>query len=74
MSHMKDLVCIIETWKDPEEDPTGCELLKNEINEYIRGKKKEDNLSMLAQLCVAEWKENKTQRFRKEALNVFNRR
>lgn len=63
MSHMKDLICIIEAWKDPEEDPTGCELLKDEINEHLNGKKEFHDMTMLAQLCVAEWTESKEQEF-----------
>ena len=59
MSYMKQLLSIIETWKDPEEDPTGCELLNDECNEVVRGKKDIYDASLLAQLCISEWKEAK---------------
>jgi hypothetical protein len=74
MSYMKNLISIIETWVDPEEDPTRCELLKDEINEHLRGKKKFHDMSILAQMCVAEWEEDKTHEFKKGAINVLNRR
>ena len=56
MSHMKRLFTIIEEWT--ENDPTGFELLKDEINEHIRGKKKFHDMSMKAQLCFSEWEES----------------
>jgi len=53
---MKRLDQIIEEWK--ENDPVSCELIKEEINEHIHGKKKFDDMSMIAQLCFAEWEES----------------
>ena len=63
MSKIKQLLSIIETWRDPEEDPTGHELLKDEVNEYLHGKKKLSKCSLLAQLCIAEAEEADQHRY-----------
>ena len=55
MSKMNRLDVICQEWKDPEEDPTGYELLKDEINEHLNGKKKLDQLGDLAQMVMGQW-------------------
>ena len=64
------------SWKDPEVDPTGCELLKDECMEWARGKKTLHECSMLAQLCICEWKEDEAGKFvtKKGGPRVLNRR
>jgi len=54
---MKELQSIIDTWKDPEDDLTGNQLLTDDINEFLHGKKTFHDMSIMGQMCIAEAKE-----------------
>jgi hypothetical protein len=57
MSAMNRLDQTIQEWRNPDDDPTGYELLRDEINEHLHGKKKFNEMSHIAQLAFGEWEE-----------------